>query len=84
MESKLDLTRKEDWTPARASEIAMQFGYVLNDNFLHALQSYIIKSVADAKVTQYLGIFAGNHFKSWQPPLEKLPQTFSSLPTGSR
>jgi hypothetical protein len=69
---ELNLTIKENWTEKNLGLIALTFGYLPDDNFAKALESFIRNIVEPARVTQFLGIIAQKYFSSWQPPLVRL------------
>jgi len=66
-----DYTDKATWSNENLPRIAMDLGYVLNDRFTDAFNGYVVEMVTQAKMTNFLFIFAGRYFSSVKPPLER-------------
>lgn len=68
-----DLTVTKDfYRPDNVQQVANAFGYVLNREFIKALDVFYIKTVDPATVVMLLKVVADYHFKSWRPPLERI------------
>lgn len=66
----IDYTDKSAWSESNLPQIAADLGYVLNGKFTEALNKFILTTVNDARITEFLLIVAQNHFKTVKPPLE--------------
>lgn len=71
IETRLDLRDKDSWKLENTEIIAEMFGYVADVRFQQALGEFIEKTVTEARVTKYLGIFAQSFLREYQPPLTK-------------
>ncbi|MGD9129225.1 MAG: hypothetical protein PVJ09_01945 [Candidatus Woesebacteria bacterium] len=63
MRERLNLREKEDWTVGNAPMIARTLGFVCNDQFIAALDSFIKEVVKTARMTGFLAALAINFFK---------------------
>ncbi len=72
MDKKFDQSKKENWSISKAGEIAECFGYSLTDRFKSELNFFILNYVLEAKLAQFIGVFARKHFEEVRPPLEKI------------
>lgn len=69
---RIDYTDKATWSKEHLPRIAMDLGYVLNDRFTEVFNGFVVEMVADAKMTNFLQIFARKYFASVKPPLERI------------
>ena len=71
--ASLDYTKKEVWCDDKGmGEIATNLGYVLNDRFRTVFLDFVVGTVVDATMTDFLLLVAQHYFSKVTPPLTKI------------
>ncbi|HEX7542771.1 MAG TPA: hypothetical protein VF385_01680 [Patescibacteria group bacterium] len=68
---KVDYTKPSTWSEDNLPEIAKDLGYVPDQRFRDTFRQFVIETVANARVTDFLLVVARNAFNRVKPPLQR-------------